>query len=278
MRSPTTEDLSSVFVVDASDAWITGSEGSMLRWTGTEWVIWQTVTTGRAGEVWLARATEGWATAGDRLLRWDGSSWQLDGTVRLETFGSFSTLWGAADDDVWLGGGAVSPASQILGHWDGERWVLQADITEQPISISSIHGSSSDNIWGVMHLGRLIRHRGEGWAYVAGPEEGTITDVWVTSHEEAWFSALYGYVHRYVNGTWQVWSVGDDMTYDYAIWAASSDDVWVMGYQGHAAHWDGTAWTTHAVGEGRSVYAIHGSCAAGVWAVGEGGTILRLRP
>ena len=36
--SPTTEHLKSVFMVSADDGWAVGGGGTILRWTGTEWI------------------------------------------------------------------------------------------------------------------------------------------------------------------------------------------------------------------------------------------------
>lgn len=36
--SPTTESLSSVFMVSADDGWAVGLWGTIIRWTGTEWI------------------------------------------------------------------------------------------------------------------------------------------------------------------------------------------------------------------------------------------------
>ncbi|MDH5266694.1 MAG: hypothetical protein OEW62_03330 [Candidatus Bathyarchaeota archaeon] len=36
--SPTTEHLMSVFMVSADDGWAVGFDGTIIRWTGTEWI------------------------------------------------------------------------------------------------------------------------------------------------------------------------------------------------------------------------------------------------
>ncbi|RLI15848.1 hypothetical protein DRO41_03500, partial [Candidatus Bathyarchaeota archaeon] len=38
VASPTTETLYSVFMVDANDGWAVGKNGTILHWTGTEWI------------------------------------------------------------------------------------------------------------------------------------------------------------------------------------------------------------------------------------------------
>jgi hypothetical protein len=36
--SPTTAGLGSVYMVNASDGWAVGESGTIIRWTGTEWI------------------------------------------------------------------------------------------------------------------------------------------------------------------------------------------------------------------------------------------------
>jgi hypothetical protein len=36
--NPTTEDLYSVYMVSASDGWAVGLQGTIISWTGTEWI------------------------------------------------------------------------------------------------------------------------------------------------------------------------------------------------------------------------------------------------
>jgi len=36
--SPTTRHLYSVFMVSASDGWAVGNDGTIIQWTGTEWI------------------------------------------------------------------------------------------------------------------------------------------------------------------------------------------------------------------------------------------------
>jgi len=273
--SPVTEDLCSVFALSASDAWIVGANGTILRFNGEEWILWQSLGGESLGSLWMADASDGWATAFDRLVRFNGMTWERYDGVLLTEFGTFSALWGASRNDVWLGGGSVSPQRQVIGHWDGANWTLAYDVTEQPISVNSLHGSAADSAWGVMQLGRLMRLRNGAWVHEPGPDPSAISSVHVINANEAWFGALYGYVHHWRGGMWETFRPGGDSTYHYAVWAGASDNVWTLGWEGAAAHYDGVNWTNHVVSE-QTLFAVHGTCETGVWAVGADGTILRL--
>jgi hypothetical protein len=50
-----------------------------------------------------------------------------------------------------------------------------------------------------------------------------------------------------------------------------------VGISGQAIHWDGTAWTRVPTGTNQILFGVAGN-AEGVWVVGEGGSILKLRP
>lgn len=164
--------------------------------------------------------------------------------------------------------------------------------------------------WAVGDAGLAARTSDGGatWTYEA---TGTIRDlvgVWASSSTDVWAVGMYGTILRWDGSTWNlfnsgttnhlyavhgssagnVWIVGESVrlrwngttlttfsnsatTYD--VFALATDNVWAVGASGWY-RFNGTSW----VGAGSSTYdlrGIHGVDANNIWAVGEGGTIMR---
>ena len=146
--------------------------------------------------------------------------------------GSTRELWGAAQDDIWLG------ANQGLAHWDGKSWTA-VDIGEK--SIHELLGFASDDVWGVAffqdpapHI-RLARYDGLSWTTTpaADLDFGNVVD-------ERSLTALSG---------------------------AAPDELWLSGYEGafsndeaFIAMWDGAAFSMSLDGSNRPSTSYGASC------------------
>jgi hypothetical protein len=53
-----------------------------------------------------------------------------------------------------------------------------------------------------------------------------------------------------------------------AAWAAGPDDLYVGGHGGVILHWDGSDWTPMETGTQKTIFAMHGTSATDIWAVG----------
>lgn len=65
----------------------------------------------------------------------------------------------------------------------------------------------------------------------------------------------------------------------WGAWGSGPADVWIAGYRATALtgvllHWNGSAWSTDQGGARPPMFALWGSTAADVWAMGDQGTIL----
>ena len=74
--SPTTANLGSVYMVGADDGWAVGSDGTIIRWDGTEWSNVTSPTTKTLYSVFMVGADDGWAV-GDygTIIHWTGTEW-----------------------------------------------------------------------------------------------------------------------------------------------------------------------------------------------------------
>lgn len=61
----------------------------------------------------------------------------------------------------------------------------------------------------------------------------------------------------------------------WAVWGSSATSIWAVGDGGTIVHWDGTTWSLQPSGTSVTLYGVHGTGDRDVWAVGEAGTTLR---
>ncbi len=108
-------------------------------------------------------------------------------------------------------------------------------------------------------------------------------------------SILYGV---WLSGRTDVWAVGDRVTLHYdgsgwasvtnaldigtSVWGSASDDVWSIGRSTapdttFISRFNGVQWLAATNPTTMPLQAVRGSSAANVWAVGNGGTVLRLQ-
>jgi hypothetical protein len=177
--------------------------------------------------------------ASSRICSADGFCWELP-TPQGETL---RAAWAAAPDDAW----AVGDGGVVL-HYDGR--VFTAAETGTDRDLLAVHGSAADDVWAVGKGGVVLHFDGKAWSTT---DLGPLID-----------------------------ASGGAMTGDLdGVFAAASDAVWAVGHSGVTAviaHYDGEQWTNPvlAMPTDRVLRAVWGSSREHVWAVGDGGTILKL--
>ncbi|OJY18201.1 MAG: hypothetical protein BGO98_31020 [Myxococcales bacterium 68-20] len=83
--------------------WAAGDNGTLVHFDGTEWHEEASNTDAALHAVFGFSETDVWAAGDDGvLLHFDGKSWSH---VPIQGYrGGLRTIWGAAPDDVWIGG------------------------------------------------------------------------------------------------------------------------------------------------------------------------------
>lgn len=272
---PTDVDLNDV-VVAGDEAWITGDEGTLLRWDGADWQREEVPTAERLGAIWVDGRGAGWIITTNGLLRLDGGRWRAHPRPSLPEFTILSAVWGRSPEEVWLGGGAVTPRFGLHFRWDGAA-ITRVEDSPTGVQVIGMHGAGA-GLWSVSQGSGIARLRGGVWERLPDPPGATATAVWARSDDDAWFSAA-GEVHHFGTGGWARHRVTERTpVYYYAIWGSSEADVWVAGYEGAVGHFDGVLWSEVVLPVTETLVAIDGRCATDAWMVGGGGTILRLAP
>jgi PAS domain-containing protein len=168
--------------------WVVGDAGTILRRDGAAWRRVESGTAAALLAVWERAAGEPWA-AGEAgtLLRWDGRAWArvATGTTRRLTagWGPFAVgeagtvlrwsggavaavrgpaadllaVWGAGEKDVWIAG-AGGGTYHLAGQGAEERFVPVQ--TSSGSDLLALSGSGPGELWAVGSGGTLLRWNG----------------------------------------------------------------------------------------------------------------------
>jgi len=205
-------------------------------------------------------------TPGGRV---DESSWRPGGGT---------SLWGAAADDLWLGGNG-------LWHWNGARWTnvrargLNAEVWD-------LFGFAADDVWAVGFSEGSISWLGhfDGGSWTTGravdldlgnaPDDRTIRSVHGEASDDLWIGGVErgperGFVAHWDGVAWQSRSAPGEI---YALWAGNGE-LWAAMEGGVIGRWRDNAWTTFAPPADRPVRNVFGFAADNVWVVGSYGYV-----
>ncbi len=146
--SPTTDDLTGIYIVSATEAWAVGANGTIIKWDGSSWTTVSSPTSTQLNAITMVDATQsghataGWAVGNSGVaISYNGTSWSSQNT------GSAQNLFGVGlfgiGKDVWAGG-----ASGTLMHWDGSAWSsISSGITTQINALSVIAPQQYPSAW-----------------------------------------------------------------------------------------------------------------------------------
>ena len=136
-------------------------------------------------------------------------------------------------------------------------------------------------IWTAPQSGASIEDECRPWRRVQSPpvESTALQDVGAASGSDIWAvgdNGLNPVIEHYDGEQWSLARSPDVFAYLDGVRAFSSDDAWAVGNQGYggafAEHWDGSKWSVAEVpqgGEDSTLYAIDGTSASDIWAVGK---------
>jgi hypothetical protein len=210
--------------------YMSGSNGTILRYDGSSFTTMATPGTGIVFGMWGAAADDMWAVGGSFngggfIWRYDGTAWTevADAPADIAVDGSFWKVNGLASNDVW-----ISCSKGATLHWNGSGFErLDLPVTD---SMFSVAGNAERYITvGGSFDGKLFENEGSGWQS-AIPTGGPILTGVAVSANDAYAVGQFGTIlRRGGNGTWAVEKTRATDQNLHAAWIDPSGGAWVVG-------------------------------------------------
>ena len=124
--------------------------------------------------IWGSGRDDVWAVGGNKVIRWDGSSWvsKLTGLATMV----FNGVWGSGPSDVWV----MNGTDRNFSRWDGAAFSSVSSTAAN--RFNALRGTGADDIWAVGN--DTARWNGVSWSTVTNFD--LLRGVWASGANDAW--------------------------------------------------------------------------------------------
>ena len=150
-------------------------------------IVWEIDTLGAFSSsldaVWGSSPTNVWVTGwltdgkgwGSNIYHYNGIDWTAIDYFEADLHGIF----GISENDIWAVGNNLSGGNwdALVAHYDGVEWKTKEEFIGMP-SLSSVWGSSSDDVFAVGGNGTILHYDGNSWSQMESGTNRHLTDVW----------------------------------------------------------------------------------------------------
>jgi hypothetical protein len=273
VQSESKATLQGVWGSAPDDVWAVG-ESTILHWDGSAWSIFPSGAAELLDSVWGSGPDDVWAAGvTGTILHWDGRSWRTGAPAATA-----GKVWGAGKDDVWTQGGL----SGTILHWTGgPLWIDTPSGTTK--GITGFWGSSYRDVWAVGLDGTILHWNGALWSPARSGTTLSLLSVWGSGAHDVW-AVGFGAILHWNGVSWNAFHSSVTASDLNGVWGDDrSGEVWAVGGgisgKGTILRFRDEAWIALDSGA-PNLYGVWGHRAAAsnaleVWAVGDGGTVLR---
>jgi hypothetical protein len=217
-------------------------------------------------DFWFCAPGDGWATMGDKVLRYEGGEWREFHDFNTDpSIGDIycEAICALAPDDVWVGGSLKIGYPQTnLVHYDGEEWTPYLIPYEGlwPPIMRDLFFLGPDAGWLACSQG-IYYYDGATWTLQFENPARSLTmlsanDGWALASVEGRADVIHwdgsSWTPQGIGGEYES---GDRVQILEEINFRAPDDGWVIGFRGpyfrgHVLRYDGTSWSEVALPEG----------------------------
>lgn len=267
VATPYAPRLFAVALDAAGTPWTGGQRGLVMRGTGTAGTTLNMAPD--LQDVWAVNATTAWAV-GDfgSIYRWNGTTWTREATPAT---GTLFTVWASGPTNAFAAG-----ANGTMLRWNGTAWsALSFPGTG---TVSALWGSGPANVVATTSAGEVLVFNGTAWR-VAQTVTAPLWSVWGTSATSTVVSGEQGTVQELQGTAWTALTAPTSATLA-GSWSTGAGRHWVVGAAGDgvtgvAFRLEGGTWSALSTGTSAALSAVWGPGQADLYAVGDGGTLLR---
>lgn len=306
--SGTTQQLNAVWASSKTDIYVGGRGSVLLHSLGNG--TWTPVTVpllgGRVLAIWGSGSRDVFIAGIGEIWHFDGTAWtQQPLPPAVATAAPYLySLWGSGPRDVW----AVGENGTTL-HYDGTSW--QSVPSGTTLFLNAIDGTSPTNVWAIGEAGLVLRWDGRAWQSVpsgstqelfgleVADEKVIVTSPGTLIEFSLGVPTMSEFQVPTTEGLFGIWAAGRDAVFAiagtsvyrfdgsqwadtvtgsldelWAVWGSSATNVFAVGEVGSIYRYDGSTWTRQVSGTMANLVAVWGSGPSDVYAVGDEGSVL----
>ncbi|WP_282607796.1 hypothetical protein [Pelagibius sp. Alg239-R121] len=242
-----------------------GEEGILLRSDGEAWEALPPA--GDIGLHALCDAGDGGLFAAGQLgeiHHFDGTTWRKHFDLHVDI--TILALWAAGPEDIF----AVGDEGLVL-HWDGKEW--QRMISGTKSALYGLWGTDAEHLLAVGDFGLILRWNGERWDEFHAGTENFLFDVWGDALNRIFIVGLSGTIGQFDGRRWTLTPARARA--DLLAVSGGEQGVFAVGAGGTALSLGDRNWQSEPTGFDGGLRTVSATTALGVFAAGDGGTILR---
>ena len=285
MTSGSAVHLRGIWGSSESDVFAVGDGGTILRFDGGVWSPMTSSTTNDLVDVWGSASNDVFVT-GDAgtILHYDGSDWT---SVPVNVTDPIGRMWGAVDEDGYVQLFAIvaeGPTALLrlnsVSWYEIRRPVIPG--IERMLDVTAIPNTYSYPFTNYLVLvgenGGVFEYDVTGdewWVGQSGVEEDL-----VSVHGSSWFDMVaVGKSSTVIRHNGHEWvEVGGSTGGDWlAIGSRTRDDIFVSGASGNMSNYDFCSFDVMTSNTTAAINGLWGTMNGSMFAVGDGGTILRYK-
>ncbi len=262
---PVTNDLNSVYFLDANNGYAVGDDGVIIHNDGTIWSEETSPVMKDIYDIYMFSGTDGFAVGdwGSVVIK-DGDTWEV--ATDIPTNNDLYAISVFNENNIWI----VGDHGMIL-YADESGYVVQ----ESPITkdLKGVFAVSTDNVWAVGKSGAIIHFDGIEWVVVDSPTTKHLSGVYFTDASDGWAVGKSGTIIHYDGTEWTLFE--SDLDFDLeSIYMLNENMGMAVGNNGYYALFNGSFWTSMTSGTKNDLYSVFMLDEDNRWLVGEDGTVV----
>jgi hypothetical protein len=266
VASPTSNDLFSVFGIDAQAVWACGTNGTVLKFEGSGWIM-ESVPAGMEEDlldIFFINSGRGWSVGSNTMLSYENGSWS---TLLSFTKKELHSLYIFDEWTGWVGDG-----DGFVYRFDGDT-IIEYDVLDT-VPVTDILGITPSDVWA--SCGNSIFHYdGTFWGRdttFPGKQINAIASFGTS------IQAVGTGIFVYDGTSWKELELPVSVGAAYGLFLSSEESGIICGEtqgRGFAFSFADTLWTEMSLQRDYPLYGLFGFVNGDGWAVGAQGTILR---
>jgi hypothetical protein len=263
----------------ASDVFIGGSGGKVVRYDGASFTAMSTPVTVQLNSGWGSGPKDVFAVGQDgTILHYDGTAWSVQASGTTE---HLARVWGSSSKDVF----AVGAKGTVL-HYDGTAWSKKTPgVTDD---LWGVWGSGPQDVFVTGSAGTILHHDGAAWSKMTSGTTDRVRAIWGLGPKDVYavggtYAVNAPSIFHYDGTAWSAVYTAKHLLLQ--VWGADAKTIFAVGQENGPAvmRYDGTSWATMDPGTGLgTVTGVWGPSASEVYIVAAGttgtGLLLRYKP